>query len=254
MTDGQAQASALLDQIAHRWSTEPAAVVAAADEAWPAMSGRAHRPEDAETCRQVMLAANRLGLRQEASVWKVRASIRFASCGWPEGVAATLISEFYLAFARANDFFESGTHLGVLRASADAQAILDELRAVGEAGRRPQPFGPDGALLMRLAVEKTGLMLTLAGELDRARVEFQQALAFVGEDRRGDLKVRASLALLSYLSATRAGGDPTAAAQETLALARSSEAARFSDIGGLLEQNGERMQAGRQDLLIYENL
>jgi hypothetical protein len=82
----------LVDLLEGRWWTGEGAAaraLALAQEEWDnGLADRAPTPEDAEICRQAMLAAARCGKFDEVRIWRVRALSRFISVRWRHGAGS----------------------------------------------------------------------------------------------------------------------------------------------------------------------
>lgn len=247
-------ATELLAAVQDRWSVSPAEVLRLLTDQWPAVASRSRCAEDAEGCRQAMLAAGALREYVVAGMWKARALARFAALDWHEGVAAILMVDVFKVLAVAHEGYPDGTGFDVLRPCPEALAIIDELRPFAEQGGRPYDFGPDAELLTRFLHEKAGFLLAVAGRFDAAEECYEQALQHVFAEPRGQMKVRAGLELVRYLRDVEEGGSGAAAAAATATVAADPLMRRFSDIAAIADANVERMREGRRDVLPYELL
>jgi hypothetical protein len=246
---------ALLDRVDEVWASKtPQAVLEVAAEHEDELVARAPEPEDAETCRQVMLAALRTGDLAEARIWRVRATRRFAAVGWPEGTAAILMTELYRALFEANDGYGTGTTLDVLRPAPGAARILDELRPVAEGPASDFAFGPDPPLIGRFLHEKSGVLLTIEGDYPAAISAFDAAIAFTADEPRGKVKVQLGKVLAEYLGAgPDEAGDP-GYADRTQQLAADADAIEQNDIADIARSNAAEMRAGSRRVSLYEML
>ncbi|MEJ7783381.1 MAG: hypothetical protein WKF96_01170 [Solirubrobacteraceae bacterium] len=245
----------LLDLIDKLWASQtPQAVLDTAAEHEADLIARSPQPEDAETCRQVMLAAVRLGDLAEARVWRVRATRRFAAVGWPAGTAAILMTELYRALFEANDGYPDGKTLDVLRPAPDAARVLDELRPVAAGPASGFPFGPDPALIARFLHEKTGVVLMIEGDYAAAVSAFEAAIAFAAGEPRGKVKVELGKVLAEYLAAAPTGADAAQYADRTDQLAAEADAIGQNDIAEIARAKEAGMRAGSRGLSLYEML
>lgn len=247
-------AAELLDAVRERWSVSPAEVLRLVTDQWRGVAARTLCAEDAESCRQAMLAAGALQKYAVAGMWKARALARFAALDWREGVAAILMVDVFKVLAVAHEGYPEGTTFDVLRPCPEALAIMDELRPFAEQGGRPHDFGPDAELLTRFRYEKTGFLLAVAGRFDDAEQHYEQALKHVLAEPRGQVKVRAGLELVRYLRDLAQGGSGTVAFAATEALAADPLMRRFSDMAAIADVNVERMREGGRNVLPYELL
>lgn len=247
-------ASEFLAAVQDRWSESPAEVLRLVTEQWSAIASRSRCAEDAEACRQAMLAAGALDEYVVTGMWKARALARFAALDWREGVAAILMVDVFKVLAVAHEGYPDGTTFDVLRPCPEALAIIDELRPFAERGGRPYDFGPDAELLTRFVHEKVGFLLAVEGRFDAAEERYEQALRHVIAEPRGQVKVRAGLELVRYLRDLAQGGRGAAASAATATLAANPLTRRFSDIAAIADANVERMREARRDVLPYELL
>ena len=245
----------LLDLIDAAWASKtPQMVLDAAAEHESDLVARAPGPEDAETCRQIMLAAVRLGDLGEARVWRVRATRRFAAVGWPEGVAAIQMTELYRALFEANDGYPDGMTLDVLKPAADATRVLEELRPVADGPASDFGFGPNPALIARFLHEKTAALRTIEGDYAAAVAAFGAASEFAADEPRGKVKVALGRALAEYLGAATTDADVTPFSDRTAKLAAEADALGQNDIAAIARANADAMRAGSRRLSLYEML
>lgn len=234
-------------------------LVRLADEQWPRLASRASTPQDAEMCRLTMLALVQQQAFAVARIWRARSMARFAQLGWVEGVGILLMGDAFVELARANDDYRAGRTLDVLRSSATALAVIDEVEriAYGEpSGFGLGPGSPTQPVLRRLAHEKRGFLLLIAGDLEAARTSYDRAYEAAGTHPRGRVKVTLGRLLVDYVAAADAA-DPTARLQladDTERWGREAGAVGAADIAEVAEANAPVMRAGDRALLGYEIL
>ena len=240
-------------------SREPDALLKLANEHWNEMHARPASPHDAETCRLAMLAS----LKSEppslpsASLWRARGFSRFALVGWYEGVAALMMSSAFITLAGANDGYPNGHTLDHVRPSEEGLRILDELEPFADgpgSGIQVGLDSPTPLLIARFLHEKRGFFELLFKHYDAARASYARAAEVAKGSRRGEIRVRAGLALVDYVSELDAGGTGKAAADDTEAVLGAAEAAEQDDIVRDAAHNLAVMRAGGRNLTSYEIL
>lgn len=256
MSEDQRRATELLESVYGQWSSGAAeAVLRRVEAGWDEIRARPLNAEDAETCRQAMLAASRLGRYAEAVSWRVRATSRFVATGWQEGVMAVMMTEMFRALSLHNDHYPDGRTIDVIKPSRDAMSVLDELPPFGDGdGDGSRSAGPDPAMISRFHHEKRGFLLMLERRWDEALASYTRALDFVAADPRGDVKVRAGRALVAYLADLEAGGDGREAAEETARLVHVAKGIGAKDVEKAAEANVSAMRRGSRALEPYEML
>jgi hypothetical protein len=247
--------SELLDAISGAWaSTGHDAALGLAESQEHHLAARPPCAEDAESCRQAMLAAVRANSLEKAAAWRVRAISRFVAVGWISGLAAVMMTELYRVLELANDGYSRGRTLDVLRSSAAAHAVLDELPALAEADMSGFPFGPDPSLIHRFVAEKRGLLYCLERDYERAADCYARALLVAEGDPRGLVKVRAGALLAEYLEARGIGTADPGFAERTKAISTEATLAGQDDVAGWAAGNARAIKAGSPELVPYEML
>lgn len=238
---------------------EPAHALALAEEQWPAMHARPATPHDAETCRLLSLAALKL---EEVNLvlaerWRTRALARFALLGWKEGVAAVFMGRAFVALAQANDDYPDGLTLDRITGSTESLEVMRELVpfAAGPASdfevgdRSPSP-----KLIERFLHEKSGFFEMLLGRYEEARASYERAAQAAVGSIRGEIRVRAGLAMVDYLQDLHDGGDGAAGMASTAEVADAARNAAQHDVARAARHNVEVMKRVGRDLQAYEIL
>lgn len=245
----------LLNAVYGRWPTDEATgVLDLAASNWEAIRARPLTAEDGETCRQAMLAAVGLGRYLEGARWRARAMSRFIATDWKEGAISVVMTDAFRVLEMANDGYPRGKTVDVLLPSEDAMEILSELRPFATGEARPNAIGPDPALIARFMHEKRGFFLVLAERWDEAVASYDEALKYVENERRGELKVGAGRALALYLQDVADGGDGRVAAGSTAAIAKAARDHGVTDVAKVAEANLPVMRTGGGALRPYEIL
>jgi hypothetical protein len=223
-------------------------------EQWPAMTDRVE-PEDAETCRLAMLAASLGGPApaHEIALWRTRGLTRAALCGWTEGAGALIMSEAFRVLSAANDDYEQGRTIDVIRPSAQAYDMLQELGHIAAYPASGHDFGPTPDVIRRFWHEKSGFMLCVADDLAAAAARYALAFETAQGNVRGALKVRAGALLVDYLIDLSGGGDGAAQAEETAGIAERA-ADDQPDVARDAQRNAAVMRERGRALQPYEML
>jgi hypothetical protein len=189
-------------------------------------------------------------------MWRARALARFAAIGWVEGVASLIMGDALAELSRENNDYATGRTLDVIRPSAVALRIMEELERFTtgpDSGFRLGPASPSQPVLRRFFFEKRGFLLLLDGDFDAARESYDRALEAAGESVRGQVKVRLGRLLVDYLmrSGLEGGG---AIAAETEALGQKALETSSADVARTAFINASVMRDGRAELRPYEIL
>lgn len=141
--------------------------------------------------------------------------------------------------------------MDLLQPAPHALAALQELEVYLQApdsGIRLGPSSPSQALVRRFLHEKSGFLLLVAGEFDRARESYAHAAREAEGQPRGEVKVAFGAALVEYVA------DPGVGAEPTRALLERGDAGGWNDLVGTAQHNVAGMEQGRLDVLGYEIL
>lgn len=254
MSDHQPEAERLLREVrALADADEQAQLLALAEQSWAEIAAREALPEDAETARFAMLAcvSPQLADRRKAALWRMRSFVKASEAGWMHGVSALVMAETLRVQGSWNDDRPS-TEPGYV-VHPEAFDLLDLMRPFMGDEPSAGAYIPSGRWVSRQYHEKRAFLLTLAGRWDEAAAGYREAQEFVGDDRRGQLKVELGLRAAEFM-ATDEPEARTAAGDRTGELA--AEAAEAGQVGLARDatENAARMAAGRTDLTPYEVL
>ena len=223
---------------------------------------RSATPEDAETCRLLMLTEYGHGEDParfaRGAVWGARAMARFVSVGWDEGAASLMMGDAFRVLSVHNKDYPDGATIDRIAWPQD-DAPLSILREIEPFTHAPGsgialgPSSPTPPLIRRFYHEKSGFMLLVARRFAEARAAYHAALD--GElSTRGKIKVELGLALVDYVEAVETGGDPAPAADATDALRQQAREHDQVDLVRDAEHNLQGMRAGALTLWPYEIL
>lgn len=247
----------LLDQVNHRWWSDPASVLAEVAQEWESIGhNRPPHAEDAEVCRQAMLAATSLGQPADARIWRMRALSRFVAVGWGVGAAAVLMTQMHEALSLANEGYVRGTTIDVLVPSDEAMAVLRELEpfATPDADDPRFDFGPTARLIARFVVEKQAMLHTIAGDYAAAERGYSAAAELAVDEPRGALKIRGGRLLVRYLDALDKGADTEQFSNLANELASEAAASDQLDIVAWASHNVSAMSVRSKSVQLYEML
>jgi hypothetical protein len=187
----------------------------------------------------MVTAAKAPSTRPRAVLWRVRAQSAFARAGCANGLALTMLPDFFRAAELGAD--EAEVALGVLEAM---------LATAG--GDRSAPVAAD--LVRNVVYEKRGFLRTqLATDregLEQAIDDYDQALALPGVDARRRFKIRAAQLSVRHLL----GDQEAPRALEALVDELAASGVDAGDVARIAGDNLVRMLAGRRDLESYEVL
>lgn len=226
------------------------------------LRARSATPEDAETCRLLMLTEYGHGEDParfaRGAVWEARAMARFVSVGWNEGVASLMMGDAFRILSVHNKDYADGATIDRI-AWPQGDAPLRILREIEPFTRAPGsgitlgPSSPTPPLIRRFYHEKSGFMLLVARRFAEARAAYDAALD--GElSTRSKIKVELGRALVDYVEAVETGGDPAPAADATDALLQHARDHDQVDLVRDAEHNVQGMRAGGLTLRPYEIL
>lgn len=240
-------------------ANDPSAALKLGEGAFAAMSARPANPHDAETCRLLSLAALHPKIDDSvvADRWRVRATARFALVDWPEGVAATFMSQAFVVLARLNRGYPHGRTLDVIQGSTEPLLMLDELvpftvrpgSRVSVSERSPSP-----QLIERFLHEKRGFFELLLKRFDDARSSYDHAAIAARGSARGEIKVGAGRALVDYVAAHATDFDRAPAVAQTAELLAAAERLGEHDLVAQATDNLAEMRNDGTRLVPYELL
>ena len=192
-----------------------------------------------------MIAAARLAARGKAALWRARARSAFARSSSRNGLALTMLPDFFVAA----ELFSDDPSI--------AFGILDAMLAT--AGGSDDPVSAD--LVRDIYYEKRGFLraqLAAAahdlGGLQQAAADYDRALSFPRVDTRRRYKIRAAKLSVEYLTREPAARIEVADMLQGLIdeIEASSDVA--VDVVRIARSNVSRMTTGDSDLEPYEVL
>jgi len=210
-------------------------------------------PESAEAARLAMLGLAVVGRHDEAEVWRARALIGAAACGWRSGVGALTVSLAMRLLARENQDYAAGSRLDQIHGCARAREILDAIWPLVEGDDNPPVGGPDQRTLRRFLQEKGGFLALLDGDFDAAASLYAQAVD-QAHDQRGRVKSQLGGALVAYLRALDEGSETTSAISDTESLILELDGSSLADLRTSAKANATLMREGSRALVAYEIL
>jgi hypothetical protein len=224
-------------------------------EDWPDLPDRMARiwsqirkePPSAETatlCRMAMQACARQQEYDLAFVWRARSLRLSVEAGWPNGVAAILVSEAF-------SILRGKLHSPPARVEAALQ-VIEEMKPLLEIATSSD-VGPSPSVLRRLYHEKRGFLLFLLGRYSEAERAYTRAARFCDEDERGRLKVIGGRALVRYLR-DPSGVGRDRALRETTQIIEQARAGSWLDVLEPAITNHRRIKRGSANLVPYETL
>lgn len=239
-------------------TNDPYEALAIGAAEWSGMESRPANPEDAESCRLLMVSAAGLQEFNLARVWRSRARSIGERIPWPEMIAALNMSEAFAALSIRNDDYSRGRTLDLIEGSPEAVEIIQALANIAEGpgtGIHVTPRSPTIQLIRRFLFEKAGSFQLALGDDDSAAESFRQAAA-AAEGPRGSMKTHGGLAIANYRRGL-GSDDETAVEQafrDTRDIERRADDAGETDVAATAAHNGAVMGRRGQDLLLYEIL